>query len=50
MTWDDYCYVAAQRHADSYEWKGLRIAPELWEQVEIKLQEEQWSPEQISAT
>lgn len=50
MTRQNYCYVAAQNHAQSHEWKGLRIAPELWKQVEIKLQEEQWSPEQISAT
>lgn len=50
MSRDNYCYVAAQRHAESHEWKGFRIAPELWEQVEIKLREEQWSPEQISAT
>ena len=47
---DNYCYVAAQRHCESREWKELRIAPELWQQVEIKLQEEQWSPVQISAT
>ena len=47
---DNYCYVTARRHCESREWKGLRIAPELWQQVEIKLQEEQWSPEQISAS
>jgi IS30 family transposase len=45
-----YCYVAAQRDADAREWKGVRIAPELWHEVETKLREEQWSPEQISAT
>ena len=50
MTRVNYCYVAAQNHAESREWKGLRIAPELWERVKTKLREEQWSPEQISAT
>ena len=50
MTRENYCDVAAQRHAESREWQGLRIAPELLEQVEAKLCEEQWSPEQISAT
>lgn len=50
MTRESYCYVAAQRHAESQEWHGFQIAPELWEQVETKLREEQWSPQQISAT
>lgn len=49
MTRENYCYVAAQRHAESREWKGIRIAPGLWKHVEAKLREEQWSPEQISA-
>ena len=50
MVRGNYCYVAAQCHWESREWKGLRIAPELWQQVEIMLLEGQWSPEQISAT
>ena len=50
MRRDNYCYVAAQRHCESREWRGLRITPELLQQVEIKLHEEQWNPEQISAT
>ena len=45
-----YCYVAAQRHADSREWKGVRICPEVWKRVEEKLCGQQWSPQQISAT
>lgn len=47
MTRENYCYVAALRHAESLEWKGFRIAPVLWELVETKLRDEQWSPEQI---
>ena len=50
MTRGNYCYIAAKRHAQSHEWKGFRITPELWKQVEIELCEGQWSPEQISAT
>ena len=50
MTRENYCYAAVQRHTESREWKGFRIAPELWELVETKLRDEQWSPEEISKT
>jgi transposase, IS30 family len=50
MTRQTYCHVVAQQHAESRDWQGFRIAPELWKQVETKLCEEQWSPQQISAT
>ena len=48
MTSGSYCFVAAQEHVQSREWKGRRIDPELWKLVELKIREEQWSPEQIS--
>ncbi len=41
--------MAAQRHAESQEWKGRRIAAELWKLLANKLRNDQWSPEQISA-
>jgi IS30 family transposase len=44
MNQKTYCYMAAQRHAESQEWKGRRIAAELWKLVEIKLRNDQWSP------
>lgn len=44
-----HCYVAAQRDADSHEWKSVRICPEVWKRVEEKLCGQQWSPQQISA-
>lgn len=50
MNRESYCYVEAQRHADSREWKGVRISPEVWRRVEEKLRDQQWSPQQISAT
>ena len=34
MTSGTYCFVAAQEHADSREWKGQRIDPEIWSLVE----------------
>jgi IS30 family transposase len=48
MTSGTYCFVAAQDHVQSREWKGRRIEPEIWGLVETKLREEQWSPGQIS--
>jgi IS30 family transposase len=49
MNQKTYCYMAAQRHAESQEWKGRRMASELWKLVEINLRNDQWSPDQISA-
>lgn len=48
MTSETYCFVAAQEHAQSREWKGRRVDPEIWSLVELKIREAQWSPEQIS--
>lgn len=48
MTSGTYCFVVAQEHAQSREWKGRRVDPEIWSLVELKIREEQWSPEQIS--
>ena len=48
MTSGTYCFVAAQKHAQSREWKGRCIDQELWNLVEFKIREEQWSPKQIS--
>jgi IS30 family transposase len=49
MNRQTYCHLAAQKDADSHEWAGRNIAPELWLAVEAKLCAEQWSPEQISS-
>lgn len=43
-----YSHLLAHKQARAREWKGRRISPELWNQVETKLRAEQWSPEQIS--
>jgi transposase, IS30 family len=49
MNRENYCHLTAQQHAQSHDWKGHQIAPELLQKVETKLREEQWSPQQISA-
>lgn len=45
----DYCFVDAQRDAESETNGGKRCDPALLALAAIKLREEQWSPEQISA-
>lgn len=50
MNRQTYCHVTAQKDADSREWAGRTIAPEILLAVETKLCAEQWSPEQISGT
>ena len=45
-----YCSIAAQRDAESREWKGYRVPEETMELVDEKLRAEQWSPEQISGS
>ena len=45
----DYCFVEAQRDAESETNGGKRCDPALLGLAAIKLREEQWSPEQISA-
>jgi IS30 family transposase len=48
MTSEIYRFETAQEHADSREWKGRRVDPEIWSLVERKIRQEQWSPQQIS--
>ena len=48
MTSETYRFETAQEHADSREWKGRRVDPEIWSLVEPKIRQEQWSPQQIS--
>ena len=50
MNRETYCHLTAQKDADSREWAGRTIAPELLLAVEAKLCTAQWSPEQISGT
>ena len=45
-----YCHLTAQKDADTREWAGRTIPPELLLAVEAKLRTDQWSPEQISGT
>lgn len=45
----DYCHAAAGRHADALKCGGKRVDARLLAVAEVKLREEQWSPEQISA-
>ncbi len=40
MTSKTYCFMAAQEHADSREWKGRSLDPELWNLIELKICEE----------
>lgn len=50
MNRETYCHLTAQKDADSREWAGRTLAPELLLAFETKLCAEQWSPEQISGT
>jgi transposase, IS30 family len=49
MNRENYHRLTAQKDADSQEWSGYRVDPELLKLAETKLREEQWSPQQISA-
>ena len=49
MNRNTYCHLTAQKDADSQARAGQRLAPELWQAVEVKLCTEQWSPEPVSA-
>jgi len=48
MNRQSYCFVAAQRHAEPGERKVRRVDPAVIAQVEKKLREGQWIPQQIS--
>ena len=50
MTRQTYCHLTAQKDADTREWAGRTIPPDLLLAVEAKLCSDQWSPEQISRT
>lgn len=50
MNRQTYCHLTAQKDADSREWAGRTLPPELLLAVEAKLCTDQWSPEQISRT
>lgn len=44
-----YCHATAERHAEGLKGGGKRVDASLLAVAEVKLREEQWSPEQISA-
>lgn len=48
MSRASYCFVAAQRHAETREWKERRVDPGVLALAAEKMRQEQWSPQQIS--